>query len=137
MAAALGEVDVASAQVIDYRQHGSNEIGVAAPTLTYKIRRMLATSPERNAALARRTAVLADRLADMPTVPSVYRDDAETKARFEGARAALPVGRLARFAAIVATNRIGRRRLGGAGGYATFASQGRLDMVRDLVQKRT
>jgi glycosyltransferase involved in cell wall biosynthesis len=136
IAAASGEVDVRNAQVIDYRQHGSNEIGVAAPTLRYKIQRMLSTSAERNAALARRSAVLAERLAAMPAVSTAHRDAAATKARFEGARAALPVGRAARAASIMAANRIGRRSLGAPGGYATYASQGRLDMVRDLVQKR-
>ncbi|PRY68914.1 glycosyltransferase involved in cell wall biosynthesis [Glaciihabitans tibetensis] len=134
--AAVGEVAVSDSQVIDYRQHGSNEIGVSAPTLRYKIRRMLATSPERNAALARRTAVLAERLAAMTTVSAHHRDAAATKARFESLRASLPVSRLPRLAGILAANRVGRRHFGGPGGYATLASQGRLDMVRDLLQKR-
>ena len=130
IAAAVGRVEASENIVIDYRQHGSNEIGVAAPTLRYRLRRMLATSPTRNAALAIRARVLIDRLGTLDGVPREFVTAASAKADFEEARAALPSRRLKRIRAIRRIDRQGAR-LGG--NYAQFASQGRLDMLRDLV----
>jgi glycosyltransferase involved in cell wall biosynthesis len=131
IAAAVGSVEVTARQLIDYRQHGNNVIGVQEPTLTYKIRRMLATSPERNVRLAHRARVLADRLAAMPAdaVSAAVRDAAEQKARFEQIRSGLPAARIARLPTVLRAARGGR--------YARFASQGTLDMVRDLLQSGT
>jgi hypothetical protein len=49
-----------------------------------------------------------------------------TKALFEAFRKALPASRPRRFWRVLAADR--------RGWYAEFASQGRLDMVRDLLQ---
>jgi glycosyltransferase involved in cell wall biosynthesis len=132
----VGTVRVTDTPVIDYRQHGSNQIGVAAPTLRYRMQRMLATSPGRNATLARRAVVLStwlDAAADnvapggIPvTIPAQTREAARAKTHFEQQRAALPPARLARLAGILRINR--------GNSYALYASQGRLDMLRDLLQ---
>jgi glycosyltransferase involved in cell wall biosynthesis len=126
IASAVGAVRVTDNTVIDYRQHGSNQIGVAAPTLVYRARRMLATSPDRNSTLARRAEVLSDRLDSLPGVSAEKRAAAHRKTAFEQRRAALPKARLARLRGILRANR--------GGGYGLYASQGRLDMLRDLLQ---
>jgi hypothetical protein len=131
MAAATGHVAVSRTATVDYRQHGANEIGVAAPTLRYRVGRMLATTAERNRLLAVRSTVLAERLADRADVPAEVLAAARAKAAFETRRAALPRSRPARLVGIL---RADRSRYGAVGGgYARFASQGRLDMVRDLL----
>lgn len=137
IAAATGTVRVTEQTLIDYRQHGSNVVGVEEPTLAYKVRRMLATSPERNVQLAERARVLAERLASMPAVtgaasgeaegvPQALRDAARAKARFEGIRATLPAARILRLPTVLRAAR--------GGGYQRFASQGLLDIARDLLQ---
>lgn len=141
IAAATGTVAATTQTLIDYRQHGSNVVGVEEPTLAYKVKRMLATSPERNIALAERSRVLADRLAGMPTaantdaaadggsvggVPAAVRDAARAKARFERIRAGLPAARILRLPTVLRAAR--------GGGYQRFASQGLLDIARDLLQ---
>ncbi|HEV7956684.1 MAG: glycosyltransferase family 2 protein [Microbacteriaceae bacterium] len=125
VAAALGSVQIARDANVDYRQHGSNVIGVAAPTLRYRLGRMLATTRHRNDALAARSRTLAERLRSIPGVPSEFTAAAATKAQFESERAALPPSRLRRAPGIWMANRGAR--------YARFASQGRLDMLRDLL----
>lgn len=128
LAAATGRVAVTTETLIDYRQHGSNVVGVEEPTLAYKVRRMLETSPERNAQLAARSAVLAERLAAMPAdrVSAAVRDAARDKARFEGIRAQLPAARILRLPTVLRAAR--------GSGYQRFASQGLLDIARDLLQ---
>lgn len=129
VASALGRVDASDDILVDYRQHGSNVIGVAAPTVGYRIRRMLGSEQSRNRALAVRSRILADRLASMPGVSGDHRSAAAAKARFETARAGLPASRVQRLPGIL--------RIARGGHYQRFASQGRLDMVRDLVQRAT
>lgn len=127
VASAVGGVAMLDEPTIDYRLHGANQIGVTAPTLRYRIRRVLEPRGDRNEALARKFAVLAERLAALGgSVPTAYVAAARAKAAFERARADLPASRLRRPRAVLALLR--------AGGYARFASQGRLDAVRDLLQ---
>jgi hypothetical protein len=131
IAAAVGHVEVTARALIDYRQHGNNVIGVQEPTLAYKMQRMLSTSPQRNVLLAQRARILADRLAGMPSdvVSAAVRDAAEDKAQFEQIRSRLPAARIARLPTVVRAARGSR--------YARFASQGTLDIVRDLLQSGT
>ncbi|MGO4536378.1 glycosyltransferase family 2 protein [Leifsonia sp. 2MCAF36] len=127
IASAVGGVSVLDEATIDYRQHGGNQIGVTAPTLRYKVRRVLEPRGERNELLARKFAVLADRLAGLgDAVPRAYVTAAVGKAAFERTRADLPTSRLRRLPAVAALLR--------SGGYDRFASQGRRDAVRDLLQ---
>lgn len=127
IAAAIGRVAVSEVIRVDYRQHSGNEIGVKAPTLRYRIMRMLRSDPRRNAVLARRSQILADRLEGLPGVLPETSRLAEEKARFEQARSRIPNRRFGKIPAIWRVNRGGR--------YARFASQGRLDIIRDLVRK--
>lgn len=125
VAAALGGVAVIAEPTIDYRLHGGNQIGVTAPTLRYKLSRILEPRGDRNARLARRFGVFADRLEELPVAPEI-RAGARAKAEFEARRAALPASRLRRVLPVL--------RLARTGGYGDYASRGKADILRDLVQ---
>jgi glycosyltransferase involved in cell wall biosynthesis len=127
VAAAVGRVEVLPESTIDYRQHDANQIGVAAPTLARKVRRVLEPRGGRNAVLAARFAALADRLATLgDRVPPALLETAREKARFEAERAGLPANRLRRPAGVL--------RIAAGGRYSRYASRGRADIVRDLLQ---
>lgn len=126
VAAAVGRIDLIEAPLIDYRQHGGNQIGVEAATVRHKIRRVLDPRGTRNAILARRAAVLVERLAALPEAPAEVVDAARGKLEFESRRAAMPARRLARVPAVIK----GLRR----GDYRRFASRGDADILRDLLQ---
>jgi glycosyltransferase involved in cell wall biosynthesis len=127
IATAVGRVDLVDEQLIDYRQHASNQIGVAYPTLRRKLRRTLEPRGDRNARLCLQFTQLAERLDSLGAiVPERMRQLARAKAAFEADRESLPASRVQRVAPILAANR--------RGWYTRFASQGRLDMVRDLLQ---
>ncbi|WP_158862758.1 glycosyltransferase [Leifsonia sp. AG29] len=127
VAAAVGRVSVVTEPTIDYRLHGGNQIGVTAPTLAYKVRRVLEARGDRNAVLASKFTVLAQRMASLADVvgADVVRAT-EQKARFERAREALPASRWLRVAPVL---RLHRR-----GAYRRFASRGLFDIARDLLQ---
>jgi hypothetical protein len=129
LAATLDSVGVTRERLIGYRQHGSNEIGVAYPTLSRKIRRTLMPRGERNARLARAFGQLATRVDGMPEVHVERRSVIGRKAAFEDAREQLPAARLRRIGPI--------SRLARQGAYRELASQGALDMLRDLLQPHT
>ncbi len=125
VAAALGGVRVIEEPLIDYRQHGGNAIGVAEPTLAYRVARMLAPRGDRYRVLAERAEELVARLEELLVSESVL-TLARSKARFEIVRKGLPEQRLARIPAVLREYR--------AGSYATLSSQGDLDVIRDILQ---
>jgi glycosyltransferase involved in cell wall biosynthesis len=127
MVAALnGGLRVLREQTVDYRQHGGNEIGVNKPTLGYKIARMLRPRGNRNRDLARKFGDLADRAAAAP-YPAELVTRLREKAAFERKRAELPSIRVARLPRVLA--------LAARGLYPHYASQGWLDVLRDLLQR--
>ncbi len=127
VAAATGRVGVVRDTTIDYRQHGRNQIGVTEPTLRYKVARVLQPRGDRNTKLAKQFAVLADRLASLgDAVPEAYVKAARQKADFEAKRAAMAANRLRRVRSVAV---LARRGL-----YGRFASRGRSDIIRDLLQ---
>jgi glycosyltransferase involved in cell wall biosynthesis len=127
IAAATGNLDAIAEPLIDYRQHAANAIGVAYPTLIRKVRRALEPRGGRNVRLSRQFADLAVRLQSAPfTVSEETLRDALEKSRFEQARVALPSARVLRLGTVLSAHR--------RGWYSRFASQGRLDVVRDLLQ---
>jgi len=129
LGAALGTVDSIDDPLIDYRQHGANEIGVQPPTLARKLRTVLGDRGNRIDKLVERSGVLATRLGALgDAVPDEYRRAAEGKWEMEKFRLHMPAHRLSRIGPIIRADR--------KGWYATFCSQGRLDMLRDLLQSR-
>lgn len=125
MAAARGQIALLEQPVVDYRQHGNNQIGVRPPTLANKVRRVLQPRGERNRQLAERSAILADKIADAGLGGSLLQT-AVQKAAFERARAELPAARWRRLPGVA--------RLLRGGGYRRYASQGMTDVFRDLFQ---
>lgn len=127
MAAATGQVDVIDETLIDYRQHGANVIGVDFPTLRRKVERALEPRGGRNERLSLQFEQFASRLESVEGLaPAEVVVLARDKAIFEAERNDLPSSRLRRIRRIIAANR--------RDGYSRFASQGRLDIVRDLLQ---
>ena len=125
IAAAVSELDWIDNPTIDYRQHGSNQIGVRAPTLRYKVRRLFGPRCERNAGLLARAVQLTTRLEQLGVGEGTL-DLIRGKLEHERHRSALARGRLARLGPILREARSGR--------YARYSSQGALDVVRDLFQ---
>jgi glycosyltransferase involved in cell wall biosynthesis len=129
VASSLGDVRILEEELIDYRLHGQNQVGVRAPTIMNKIRRVLEPGGDRNEQLWRRAEVLSTALSAGPmAVSEEKRALARGKARFERARAALPSSRIRRVLPVL-------QQLS-AGNYRRFASQGNLDVVRDILQPR-
>lgn len=127
IASVVGRVDAIEDRTIDYRQHGSNEIGVRRATIAVKVRRVFEPRGDRNQQLSQRFSALVHRMESLGSLPQPEDlQHARTKATMERDRARLPNARLRRLSSVL---KYGRR-----GWYATYSSQGRLDMVRDLLQ---
>jgi glycosyltransferase involved in cell wall biosynthesis len=126
VASATGVLDVLESPLIDYRQHGANQIGVAKLGLGGKLRRMREPGADRNARLLERATQLVNRFGAMGVDISPERLALATgKLRHEAARSALPRTRLLRLPGVL-------RELG-TGRYAQFG-RGTADAVRDLIQ---
>lgn len=125
-AAARERLELSERPLTRYRRHDANQIGAGDPTLRHKVGRVLGRRGDRNARLATRSRVLAENLAAASDVPVGYAEAAAAKARFERRRADLPPNRLRRLPETV--------RLIAGGDYARYASRGRLDILRDLLQ---
>jgi glycosyltransferase involved in cell wall biosynthesis len=125
IAAVTGRLLPLRDRLIDYRQHGGNQIGVTAPTLRHRVGRMLQARGDRYVQLAIRSAVLAARLDSMDADPR-WRELAHRKSSFEERRS--------RYGRIRAARLIPILRNAASGAYPALSSQGRLDIVRDLVQ---
>jgi glycosyltransferase involved in cell wall biosynthesis len=125
LAAAHEAVTVSQAKLIDYRQHGKNQIGVVEPTIGRKIARVLQPRGDRNRGLAERSRVLLERLVALGAEPAVI-DRARRKVDIEEFRAQLPARRIRRVIPVL--------RRATSGDYQRYCSQGAMDIVRDLLQ---
>lgn len=126
MGAALGDVVLLDDQLIDYRQHGGNQIGALRLTFTDKVRKLFEPRADRNARLLAQAEALAERTAlHTELLSSRVRQTAEGKLAHERARSALPTMRVHRLIPVLAA--------GVAGRYGTFG-RGAMDMVRDICQ---
>ncbi|NYD72629.1 glycosyltransferase involved in cell wall biosynthesis [Leifsonia soli] len=127
LAAALGSVRGLGLPLIDYRQHGANQIGVQAPTVRRKIARVLQARGDRNRNLWRRSELLRERLILLsPRVRARDLELVDGKLRHEKFRAQLPGNRVRRVIPVLREAATGR--------YARFASRGNADIFRDLLQ---
>lgn len=125
LAASMGDITMLDERLVRYRLHGANQIGVADPDATSRLRRMMLPRGDRLARLLARSVELATRL-DALDAPSTTRDLARSKAAFEARRALYPASRISRVPAVL-------RELA-RGSYPRFASQRRIDAVRDVLQ---
>jgi glycosyltransferase involved in cell wall biosynthesis len=126
IAAATGRLDFFDAMLIDYRQHGANQIGVRKLTGIGKIRRVLEPRNDRNAYLLERAEVLLARLEQLgDIVPPAILELARGKVTHQSARARLSTARYRRWIPVLREARSGR--------YSKF-SRGNADIVRDLFQ---
>ncbi|TBN55942.1 glycosyltransferase family 2 protein [Glaciihabitans arcticus] len=124
IAAATGRTAVIRAQLVDYRQHGANQIGARRLSALEKARKLGVPREERNRGLVARASDLVQQLEALDVTAEVLQK-ARAKLAHERARYALPAFRLARVASTV--------RALARGDYNRY-SRGTLDAVRDLVQ---
>lgn len=125
VAAVSGRVGLLERELIDYRQHGANQIGAEALTFDGRIGRLRAPRAERNARLLVRAESLAQRLHAAPWADARVRAAADAKLRHERRRSGLPRARIARIPGVLDGLR--------AGSYRDYGN-GLADAVRDLVQ---
>lgn len=122
MAAITGRVDFVAAQLIEYRQHGGNQIGARKPTLRDKLDRVSSPRAERNQRLEARAHALLERVQGLGgEIESL----AAAKLAHEQRRRSYPGPRARRLLPVLRTAL--------SGGYRRFG-RGRYDVVRDLLQ---
>jgi glycosyltransferase involved in cell wall biosynthesis len=126
IAAATGEgtVDFVPEPLIDYRQHGANQIGVRKLSFRGKLRRLMQPRRERNRRLLAAFEHLAARLEQLGVAPEIVAA-AREKVEHERVRNALPAARILRVVPVMREVRTGRYRTKG---------RGAPDVLRDLVQ---
>ena len=126
IAAAIGDVDLIDAALVDYRQHGENQIGAARLSFAGKVRRVMEPRLRRNQRLAANFEVLEAKLESLgAAVAPAKLALARGKAAHERVRLALPAVPVLRLGPVL--------REVASGGYRQF-SRGRGDILRDLVQ---
>ncbi|MBX3099102.1 MAG: glycosyltransferase family 2 protein [Salinibacterium sp.] len=126
IAACLDSTLLIDDELIDYRQHGKNQIGAEKPTFAYKLGKLVEPRGERNLHLVERAEDLLERVELLQ--PAVSPDRVELARRnllHQRRRQAVPRTRVLRIPAVAAGLLSGR--------YSTF-SRGLIDVARDLVQ---
>ena len=120
-----GGIAVVPDPVVDYRQHGGNQIGVARLGTGGRLARLREPRTERNAALLARAQDLADRIPSI--APGDMRVEIETagKLAHEAMRQGIPAARLRRISPVWREWR--------TGAYSRYG-RGAQDVLRDLVQ---
>lgn len=124
VASVRGGIAVIERPLVDYRQHASNQIGVARLGLRGRFRRLAEPRTKRNARLRERAAQLAERMPHLTDDPRAA-EAARAKLAHEEFRRSLPTGRFGRIRPVVSAWR--------AGSYRRFGL-GAQDVLRDLVQ---
>ncbi|GAB2452099.1 glycosyltransferase involved in cell wall biosynthesis [Conyzicola lurida] len=125
VSAATGGLDSLERQLVDYRQHGGNVIGVSRLSVAQKWGKLVEPRGDRNTQLAQRALELADRLGNMQGVPADILHSARGKLLHETRRASLSPHRLGRLRTVAAELASGR--------YSVYG-RGTADIARDLVQ---
>jgi glycosyltransferase involved in cell wall biosynthesis len=126
LASILGTTDLLDDELIDYRQHGANQIGARKRSFGEKIGELLGSRTERSAYLVARAEVLLARLEALgERVPPVAVALAAEKVAHERRRRDLPRLRVARLRGVIAEYHRGE--------YGRFGRP-RYDILRDLFQ---
>lgn len=120
-----GGIAVVPDPVIDYRQHGGNQIGVARLGTGGRLARLREPRTERNATLLARAQDLADRLPAIAAGDARVEAEAAGKLAHEVMRQGIPAARLRRIGPVWREWR--------TGAYSRYG-RGAQDVLRDLVQ---
>lgn len=120
-----GGIAVVPDPVIDYRQHGGNQIGVTRLGAGGRLARLREPRTERNATLLARAQDLADRLPAIAAGDGRVEAEAAGKLAHEVMRQGIPVARLRRIGPVWREWR--------TGAYSRYG-RGAQDVLRDLVQ---
>ncbi len=116
IAAALGEVDVIEAPLIDYRQHGGNQIGARRDTFGEKLRKALGSRGDTHVKRAVKAEQVLERLLGFGERISPQRiEQVRGKVTHQRFRAHLPPSRLARIGPVLREAATGRYDLYGRG----------------------
>ncbi len=127
IAAATGRVDLLEQPLIDYRQHGGNQVGAKRDALMDKLRKAFGSRGDTHVKRAVKAELLLQRLIDLgDRVPPAFIDKARLKVAHQRFRAALPEARLARYAPVFREIMTGR--------YNEFG-RGFRGVVRDLFEE--
>lgn len=127
IAAALGTLEVETTPLIDYRVHGTNQIGVPPSSLWGQVRVAMKARRSRYEVLAARARALRERLvSQLPPANEATLDLLAEKSTFEDARARMPAFWPARLPGILTRYR--------RGDYARFTHRPELERIRDLIQ---
>jgi glycosyltransferase involved in cell wall biosynthesis len=126
IAAATGSLRLLPEQLVDYRQHGRNQIGARRPTAAHRWAKLREPREPRASRLVTRTTALVDALERLgDAVPAGRLAAARARLAHEVRRRALPRVPLARVPRIL--------RAAARGDYSRY-SRGAIDVLRDLVQ---
>ena len=126
IAAAIGTVDVIADPLIEYRQHGANQVGAKRPSIAFKIGKAFVARGTRYQTRLDKAVVLEQRLAELADqVSHSALDKIRGKVAHQRFRAALPKARLRRLLPVM--------REGWSGRYSQFG-QGVYNAVRDLLE---
>jgi glycosyltransferase involved in cell wall biosynthesis len=124
--AATGEIDLLEEALVDYRQHGGNQIGASSLDAAGKLGRLRAPRSARNQRLLARAEALQERATGFqPAARPETLAKIDAKVAHERLRNALPAARLARARPILREWR--------TGAYTRYGL-GLQDVLRDLVQ---
>lgn len=109
IASATGGVDVVEEMLIDYRQHGGNQIGARRETFMEKIQKAFAARGDTHLKRAVKAEILLRRLTILGTaVRPEFLEQAQSKLAHQRFRAKLPAHRLARIIPIFREAMTGR-----------------------------
>lgn len=125
IAALFGGVAMSDEYLIDYRQHGNNQVGMMKMTLRQKLSRFGESRANRSHRLVRRAEALAEFARRNEHVKPDYAQMAQEKARFEVKRSGLPARRINRVVPVLG--------MAFRGQYRKFGT-GVKDVVRSLIQ---
>lgn len=126
IASAIGRVDVLEDELIEYRQHQSNQIGARRDTFAEKVRKALASRGDTHVKRAIKAELLLARLIELgDRVPAAVIEKVRSKIEHQRFRAALPASRIARCVPVLREAMTGR--------YDKFG-RGVRGVVRDLFE---
>jgi glycosyltransferase involved in cell wall biosynthesis len=126
VSAATGRIDVLDESLLDYRQHGGNQIGASSLDAAGRFKRLSLSRAARNQRLLTRAEVLNDRAKHLVPAPSAeILEKIAAKTEHERMRSSLHGSRVRRVGPVL---RAWRR-----GDYSRFGL-GAQDVLRDLVQ---